>query len=80
MVSVMKEYVVEVEDLDVSTPRFSCLVGYRETMSHVVQIIYLCLNLDINYLQKSSFLVQYFSWIHSHGPGVTIQYLRNAFV
>jgi len=56
VVSVMKEYVVEVEDLDVSTPRFSCLVGYRETMSHVVQIMYLCLNLDINYLQNPPFL------------------------
>ena len=29
VVSVMKEYVVEVEDVDMPTPRFSCLVGYE---------------------------------------------------
>ena len=27
VVSVMKEYVVEVEDVEMPTPRFSCLVG-----------------------------------------------------
>ena len=29
VVSVMKEYVVEVEDVEMPTPRFSCLVGYE---------------------------------------------------
>ena len=64
MVSVMKEYVVEVEDLDVSTPRFSCLVGYRETMSHVVQTMHLCLNSDIKPLPSSTISDQRLSHIN----------------
>ena len=51
VVSVMKEYVVEVEDVEMPTPRFSCLVGYEcfvdvqlsiSSMFNTLNIAYTC--------------------------------------
>ena len=49
VVSVMKEYVVEVEDVEMPTPRFSCLVGYECLVDVQLSISSMFKTLNIEY-------------------------------